>query len=410
MPPKVLVLDASERAALEFIRSLGKKEIEVTAADSSKLTTGQLSKYTKRRIIYPSPEKSWSKFIKFIIKFLTKNTYDMLIPVTEFTTTIISYHKKELENYSIIASPDYNMHLKVDNKAETLKIAQKYNIPHPITFTIQDMTEIKEICNSITYPAVIKPRRKTYWHNDEAKVSKVTGKNYVKTSKDLIIKYEKLLRDHKELIELDLLPLIQEYIPGKSYGVEALLNNGQPKAIFMHKRLAEYPITGGASTLRESTYHPQVMKTGLCALQIFNWHGLAMAELKLDRRDAMPKLIEINGRPWGSLSLAITAGIDFPYLLYKLLTEGNTQQQSTYLIGIKQKWLIPGHLLWLYASLTTNKQNKLRTLKEFIKSIPCPDDIMSLKDPQPTIGAIKVTIQLAIDVLKGKRKITGEAY
>lgn len=410
MTPRVLVLDAGERSALEFIRSLGKKGIEVTAADSSKLTTGQLSKYTKKRLIYPSPEKSWSKFIKFITKFLTKNVYDLLIPITEFTTTIISYHKKELENYTIVATPDYSMYLKTDDKVETLKIAQKYKIPYPKTFFIKDVAEINEICNNIIYPAVIKPRRKTYWHNDEAKVSKVTGKNYARTPKDLMIKYEKLLLDQKELQDLERLPFIQEYVQGTTYGVEALLKDGQPKAFFMHKRLAEYPITGGASTLRESTYHPQIMKTGLYTLQTFNWHGLAMVELKLDPRDETPKLIEINGRPWGSLPLAITAGVDFPYLLYKMLTEGNIQVQKTYLTGIKQKWLIPGHLLWLYATLTTSKQNKLRVLKEFIKSIAYPDDIMNRKDPRPTIGALKVVIQLTIDVLKGKRKMTGEAY
>ena len=35
-----------------------------------------------------------------------------------------------------------------------------------------------------------------------------------------------------------------------------------------------------------------------------------------------PKLIEVNPRFWGSLALAIYAGIDFPYLLYKLAMEG----------------------------------------------------------------------------------------
>jgi len=108
------------------------------------------------------------------------------------------------------------------------------------------------------------------------------------------------------------------------------------------------------------------------------------------------------------LPLAINAGIDFPYLQYKMLTEGSIDIQKTYLIGLKQKWLIPGHLLWLYSSLTDKKQNKLHILKEFIKSISYPDDIISLNDPRPTIGAIKVTIQYVIDVLKGKRKITGE--
>ena len=42
------------------------------------------------------------------------------------------------------------------------------------------------------------------------------------------------------------------------------------------------------------------------------WHGVAMVEFKRDERDDTPRLMEINGRFWGSLQLAIDAGVDFP--------------------------------------------------------------------------------------------------
>jgi len=407
MSPRVLILDASERSALAFIRSLGRKGIEIIAGDSSKLTTGQLSRYVKKRLLYPSPEESWSKFIKFIIKILSKGNYDLLIPISEFTITIISYHKEELEDYTIVAAPDYNLYIKTYDKAKTIQHARKHEIPHPKTFIPQDPSELKEIAKEITYPAVIKPRRKTYWHNDKAKVLKVTQRNYANSPEDLVRKYSKILQENKELINLNLLPMIQEYIPGSTYGYEALLNYGQIKAYFMHKRLAEYPTTGGASTLRESTYHPTIAKIGAYTLQTLKWHGLAMAEFKLDPRDRTPKLIEINGRPWGSLPLAITAGVDFPYLLYKMFIYGDVEEVYSYKVGVKQKWLIPGHILWFYASIKDGR-NTMNILKEFIKSLAYPDDIIDLKDPLPALGALKVTLQLLWDVVKGYRKITGE--
>ena len=67
MKKRIFILDASERSSLAFIRSLGKRGIEITAGDSIRFTTGQLSRYVKNRVIYPSPEKSQSKFIRFII-------------------------------------------------------------------------------------------------------------------------------------------------------------------------------------------------------------------------------------------------------------------------------------------------------------------------------------------------------
>lgn len=36
-----------------------------------------------------------------------------------------------------------------------------------------------------------------------------------------------------------------------------------------------------------------------------------------------PKLMEIDGRFWGSLEVAIALGIDFPYLFYRLAVDGD---------------------------------------------------------------------------------------
>ena len=297
MTAKVLILDASERSALAFIRSLGRRGIEVIAGDSSRFTTGQLSRYVKKILLYPAPEKSWNKFIKFLLRVLSKESYDMVIPVSEFTTTILSFHKKELERYTIVAAPDYDKYINTYDKALAVFHARKYDIPHPKTYVVQDPNEVKELAKNLSYPVVIKPRRKTYWYEDKAKVLKVTHRNYAYNPDDLIRKYNAILNENKELFNLGLLPIIQEYILGPTYGYEALLNHGNIKAFFMHKRLAEYPITGGASTLRESTYHSLIAEIGAYTLQTLKWHGLAMAEFKLDLRDRIPKLIEINGRP-----------------------------------------------------------------------------------------------------------------
>ena len=42
-------------------------------------------------------------------------------------------------------------------------------------------------------------------------------------------------------------------------------------------------------------------------------------EFRIDSRDGVPKIMEVNPRFWGSLQLSILSGVDFPYLLYKAL-------------------------------------------------------------------------------------------
>lgn len=65
-----------------------------------------------------------------------------------------------------------------------------------------------------------------------------------------------------------------------------------------------------------------------------------MVEFKMDLADQTLKLMEINGRFWGSLQLAIDAGVDFPSLLVRTLADEPMQPVETYRIGVRSRWLI----------------------------------------------------------------------
>jgi predicted ATP-grasp superfamily ATP-dependent carboligase len=230
---------------------------------------------------------------------------------------------------------------------------------------------------------------------------KVTAKNYVNEKKDLITISDEIFNKSGKM------PLIQEYIHGDGYGVEVLCNHGEPRAIFMHRRLREYPITGGASTLRESIYNEKMKSIALDLMKGLGWHGVAMIEFKLDKRDGEPKLMEINGRFWGSLPLSIVSGVDFPYLLHKMVTEGDVEPVFEYETGVKCRWLVPGDILWFVASLKDRK-DKMEVMREFFKFNGMEYDILSKEDFAPTIGALRVMMHQMKDVVSGKRNVSGE--
>ena len=111
--------------------------------------------------------------------------------------------------------------------------------------------------------------------------------------------------------------LLQEYCAGEGSGVELLLENGRPLMTFQHRRLHEVPITGGASALRESVPpEPELVAHAVRLLGAMSWTGLAMVEFRVGARG--PLLMEVNGRVWGSLPLAVRSGVDFPLGLAKV--------------------------------------------------------------------------------------------
>jgi len=405
---RVLVTDASERAALAVIRSLGRKGIEVVAMDSRRFNAGFLSKYCSEAFIYPSPLKDKTKFIKSMLRFVRNEDFDLLIPITDFTLVPIVEYKDEFEDYVKVAAPPYEIAIKAFDKAQTIKIAKEKRIPCPKTFILEDFKELKKVARDLKYPVVIKPRSKVFWVNNKAVMLKVTSKNYAYNGEDLLNKYVKIISQLKLIGISHEFLLLQEFVKGEAYGVEILMHNSEPKAIFVHKRLREYPITGGASTLRISVRNDKLVQCAVKLLKEMDWQGVAMVEFKMDEENENFKLIEVNGRFWGSLPLAINAGVDFPYLLYKLMVEGDVSTVKEYKIGFAQRWLLPGDFLWLLETILRHGDaSRFHAIRNFL-SPPFKDDIISLNDFLPTLGVMFDILHGFVNLVKGRRTIYGE--
>ena len=110
----------------------------------------------------------------------------------------------------------------------------------------------------------------------------------------------------------------QSWVPGRGVGVEVLYERGRMAWHFVHLRLHEWPLTGGASTLRRAAgAEPELVEMTRRLLDRLQWHGAAMVEWRRDERGTV-HLMEINPRLWGSLPLTIAAGVDIPVGLLAL--------------------------------------------------------------------------------------------
>lgn len=159
--------------------------------------------------------------------------------------------------------------------------------------------------------------------------------------------------------------------------------------------------------MRESIYNEEIKELGLRLLKAMNWHGVAMVEFKLDNRDNKFKLMEVNGRWWGSLPLAILSGVDFPYLLHRMVTEGDVEPVTEYKLGVRCRLLIPNDLLWLVSSLRYSNK-KLEALVKFFEFRNMYYDIISKEDPLPILGALRASFEDFGQVLTGRATISGE--
>lgn len=365
----VLVTSASGAKGLVVTRSLGKNNIEVINTDSERFSAAFFSRYSKSHFLSPSPSNSPAEFLRVILDYVKENAIDVLMPVNSAETLLISQYKDKFLPYTKVPFEDYSKMNKLHDKGKLAKVAEELNIPIPKTYEITDFKAIEKSARTYMYPVVIKLKNST----------SSVGINYASSQNDFISKYKETILKFK-LDSLDY-PIIQEYIHGTGYGVSLLMNHGELRAIFTHKRLREYPITGGPSTLRESVRHPEMERIAIKLMKHFNWHGIAMVEFKLDQRTNKPYLIEVNPRFWGSINQAIASGVDFPYLLYKMAKEGDVQAVLNYKLGVKTRFLMNDFRAIF--SLFKSSKNCIKMITEILRFDDIYDDIFTSGDILP---------------------------
>jgi len=135
--------------------------------------------------------------------------------------------------------------------------------------------------------------------------------------------------------------LIQERIQGTGEGIFLLMWNGELRATFAHRRIREKPPSGGVSVVRDSAIPDEdLVEAASNLMKKLDWNGVAMVEFKVEERTRIPYLMEINGRFWGSLQLAVDAGVDFPRLLVDSALDMEMGKSPTYKEGVRCRWLL----------------------------------------------------------------------
>lgn len=339
----VLILDGNTRSALAATRSLGKKGVHVTVANETPRTLAGASRYCNESFTYPSPARDLNGFLATVKRECSRRKIGMILPMTEMSTWIVLTHREEFEPLKIPFA-EFETYDALTDKWRLLKLAQQLKLSIPITHFVEKLSQLRDVIQVLKFPVVLKPYRSVIPYQGRWIAASV---QYARSAEEL----QEITARHEYFSRCRF--LIQEYIPGRGEGVFALYNQTKPVVFFGHRRLRERPPWGGVSVLSESIEpNPEAKKIARSLLDYTGWHGVAMVEFKVSP-EGVPYLMEVNGRFWGSLQLAVDAGVDFPWLLYQLTSGGNLNQVQPYTTGVKCRWLL-GDLVSLWKVLNSN--------------------------------------------------------
>lgn len=378
MAENSLVLDGQWRKSLSVVRSLGKSGVSVTVGEDTRYATSLYSKYAKEGVVYPNISGNPGRFTSFIISLIRQEGFDTLFPLEDASVELVSSEKKMFSESVNVAVPVPRVLERGLDKSKTLRAAKNAGVPAPKTYRVDGLADAEKIPGHARFPLIIKPR----------KSSGSRGIVKVDEPDDFVEAYQRVAGKYPK-------PLVQQVVEGDGYGCSMLFNmDGQERAYFMHKRIREYPVGGGPSTLRESVMDGELLEQTRRLFEKLKWTGVGMAEYKRDAETGEFKLMEVNPRFWGSLELAVVSGVDFPALTHRMLVDGDVEPVTDYDVGVQCRWLYPGDILNFASNLFHG-----RPTKDFFRFRP-PNlhyDILSRDDPGPAWGR---TLALAAAALR----------
>jgi len=367
---KILVTDGANKNTLSILRHLDHNEcrIDITSHLSKWLSLCSYSRYCENIIKLNSNPGDLDNYAKELIQVVEKGNYDVFIPVGLYSNLAASKYKREIQSYANLIVPDWKYMKIAANKDMTIDLASRIGVPVPKTGVLTDFGDLQDVTE---FPVVIKS-------SDESK-------NFIKYCNnpwELLENYDQLSAKSRTKI------ICQEYIEGFGCGFFGVYYKGKLISYFLHKRLKEFPITGGPSAVAESFFDEKLYYYGKQLCDALHWNGPIMAEFKYDARMNDYKLIEVNPKLWGSLDLTIEAGINVPQILIQSALNREIEYKPTYSY-IKYRWIFPDE------SKVLVSKPSIKAIRDFMTLEPNTLTNIYFTDPLPTM------LQVARSLVEG---------
>ncbi len=382
-PGCVLVLDGHTNEALACVRSLGRAGYSVLVASHQRWPLAAWSGYCRGS--FRLAGESIAAFAS-LRAWAQAREVTAVLPVTERACLLCNAERRAWETLgiSVGCAPD-DLLMRAFDKGQTLERAAACGVRIPPTRVPQSLAECRAAATEVGFPCVVKSRFSNAW--DGAAFLSGRGTSYVRHAADL----EETVLAHKQG---RFWPLVQGFAAGQGKGVFTLCDHGRPVVWFAHERLRDVRPSGSGSSLRRSVaLDPRLRAPAARLLAALEWHGPAMVEFRDDGVQA-PCLMEVNGRFWGSLQLAISAGVDFPRLWLAMLEGRPLEPPTAYATGVTLRWLWGDvkRFLYILAGPPAGYPGAYPTRTQGIKEILGPQpagtriETWDAGDPWPAVG------------------------
>ncbi len=383
-PGSGAVVIGGDHQGLGVARSLGRHGVPVCVVDDEP-SIATSSRYTSHRVRVDdlrTPEATLEALEVARHRFGLEGW--VLYPTRDETVAALAAHREELARWFRVPTPPWACIQQAWDKRRTHRLAQELSIPAPRTWCPATEADLAEV--DTTVPLVVKPAIKEHFFYSTG----VKGWR-VGSRAELVDAF----RRGTSVVGADGELLVQEMVPGDAgqRAFCAFFKDGAAVASMTVARHRQHPSDlGRASTYVETVDAPELAEPSVRLLAHIGYYGLVEVEYKVDPRDGVPKLLDVNARTWGYHTLGQAAGVDFPYLLHQ-------DQLGHQVAPVRAR----EGVRWI--RLVTDVPNAVRDLRrgrldlrQYLSSLRGVDveAVLSLRDPLPALHELALLPYLAL--------------
>ncbi len=282
MAKKILVTGAGGPAAVCFMNAINDSNIEIHAADIDPFAPGLYlvppeRRHLLRRGLHPH-------FISHLLALCAEQGFCALVPTVDAELLPIARARDRFAaiGVRVLAADERTLALSLD-KWELIQ-ACAFDVPTPKTRLATERMVWDDALPCVVKPRVGSGSHGVYVINDQAGLDAVArnGRN-----------------------------LIQEFLPGEEYSVDLYVGqNGAVHAAVPRLRLK---VDSGVAITSRTVFNYEVILHACSVAQIINLRGVANVQFRRDHR-GIPKLLEVNPRFAGTMSLTVKSGVNIPQM------------------------------------------------------------------------------------------------
>lgn len=370
-PIPVLVVDGSYYSVVTAVRALRAAGYAPWLAVSEPGTYAARSRAKAGIVSVPDPSLDGEAFIRELAAAAVQLSAAAVLPTAEHHLLVLAGRDADFAGITLAVPPRESVE-RATNKALLPELAAHVGLRTPPTLKLARGDSMA--MGTVDVPTFVKPLR-SWIRNPDGTLSQYSAHR---------VPTDKIQQ------ALDNFPngeaLIQPYVSGTLCSVSGVAWEGELICALHQDSLRVWPVLAGVSSYAK-TVPPNVELEQAVSrlLQVIAWSGPFQVQF-IRSPDGECYLLDLNPRIYGSLALAVGAGLNLPAIWVDLLL-GRRPQVDGYHVGVhfRQEEKDMRALAWL---LLAGGNQGWRALRGFVPRRGTVHAIASLRDPMPLLTSV----------------------